>query len=181
MAADHFATLRVPRQPWLDEQVLRASFQRLAGETHPDAEEGDNERFVALNEAWQTLRSPARLLRHFLELEHPDVLTSADMNAGVDPGLFMEIADTQQRAAALAGRIADAKSPLTLAVLERERVTLRERLQSLTDRVDEATRAAHERIIASEAEPEVLVDELKQLVFLERWAAQLRERELALA
>src|SRR5688572_4435679 len=125
MMADCFQLLELPRQPWLDEDVVRAQFQRLAGAAHPDGQQGDNAQFVALNQAWQTLRSPTTRLRHFLEITHPEALQHATSNPAASADLFMDIAEAQQRANAIAARLAEAKSPLARAVLEPERLAAR--------------------------------------------------------
>src|SRR5687767_12320529 len=93
MPADCFQLLELPRQPWLDEDRVREQFQRLAGAAHPDGASGDNAQFVALNQAWQTLRSPTARLRHYLELAHPEVLPPAGTSSAVSADLFMDIAE----------------------------------------------------------------------------------------
>src|SRR5690348_8355916 len=132
MALDYFALLEMPRQPWLEEDAVRAQFQRLAAAAHPDGGGGDSARFVALNEAWQTLRSPTTCLRHYLELTNPELLRPSGAMAGSNGDLFMDIAEAQQRATAVAARIAEARTPLARAILEPERIAARERLEQLT-------------------------------------------------
>ena len=74
---DHFAVLGIPRTAWVDAEELKTRFHRLSAERHPDAAGGTGAAFTELNAAWQSLREPAGCLRHFLELEHPQLLTTA--------------------------------------------------------------------------------------------------------
>ena len=181
MALDYFALLELPRQPWLEEDAVRAQFQRLAATAHPDGGGGDGARFVALNEAWQALRSPTNCLRHYLELTNPESLQATGAMAGTHGDLFMEIAEAQQRAAAVASRLAEARAPLARAILETERIAARERLEQLTSRVSEQTKAIHRQLRGDSPTPAELASALNQLVFLEKWNNQLRERLLALS
>jgi hypothetical protein len=181
MAADYFALLALPRRPWLEEEQVRENFQRLAASAHPDGSGGDNARFVALNEAWQTLRSPMSRLRHYLELTAPELLPHPGSQPAANADLFMEIAEAQQCAGAVAGRLAAAKSPLARALLEPEKAAARERLESLAAQVARETAVIHEVLREGAAPPAALATALGQLVFFEKWSAQLRERLLALA
>ena len=178
---DYFTLLEVPRQPWLEEDAVRAQFQRLAATAHPDGSGGDNARFIALNEAWQALRTPTTRLRHYLELTSPEVLQSSGSMAGVNGDLFMDIAEVQQRATAIGARIAEARTPLARAILEPERIATRERLQQMTSSVSEQAAAIHEQLRGVAPTPAELASSLNQLVFLEKWNNQLRERLLALS
>ena len=181
MSPDYFALLELPRQPWLDEEAVRAQFQRFGATAHPDGGGGDGARFVALNEAWQTLRSPTARLRHYLELAHPELLHSAGGMAGANADLFMQIAEAQQQANSFATRLATTRSPLSRALLETERVALQARLEGLASQVDQQTEEIHKQLRASTADPSQLASALHQLVFLEKWSKQLRERLLGLA
>lgn len=180
MTFDAFEVLQLPRHSWLDEERVREQFQKLAAEAHPDGGHGSESRFVALNEAWQILRSPTARLRHYLELTSPGVLASREPAAPTNADLFMEIAEAQQRATAVAAKLADAKSPLSRAVLEPERLTSRQQLEALHVKVAEETALLHGRIKDANATAAELGNVLKQLVFLEKWSAQLRERLVGL-
>src|SRR5581483_10527608 len=64
-------------RPWLDPDALKEKFLTLSTTVHPDRAHhlGDDdrsaaqERYVALNAAYQGLREPKDRLRHLLELE----------------------------------------------------------------------------------------------------------------
>jgi hypothetical protein len=180
MVVDCFQLLELPRRPWLDEKEVRAQFQRLAGAAHPDGQQGNNAQFVALNQAWQTLRSPTTRLRHYLELTDPEALQNTASSPAVSADLFMEIAEAQQRANAIAARWAEAKSPLARAILEPERMATRKQLEALASKVAEESNRLHRQLQADAHLPAQLAAALSQLIFLEKWSGQLRERLVAL-
>ena len=74
---DAFALLDEPRRPWLDADALKAKFLARSAEVHPDrvhsAPEVERaaaqERYTALNAAFNTLRETKDRLHHLLELE----------------------------------------------------------------------------------------------------------------
>jgi DnaJ-domain-containing protein 1 len=71
---DYFALLHEPRRPWLDPHALKATFLRLAAQSHPDKAGPDdkaaaNQRYTDLNAAYHCLLDPKERLRHLLELE----------------------------------------------------------------------------------------------------------------
>lgn len=178
---DCFQILQIPRAPWIDEAATRDQFQRMAGAVHPDAGHSNPEAFVALNHAWQTLKSPTTRLRHFLELEHPEVLAAAPSHPAISGDLFMEVAAAQQEATSVCGKLAAAQSPLTRAVLESARAACKKRIDGVSAKVAAEIGAIHLRVQAKEQTPTALAACLGELVFLEKWAAQLREKALGLA
>ena len=180
MPNDYFQVLQVPRGPWLDESVLRESFQRLAAVAHPDLAGGSNARFAELNAAWQTLREPAARLRHYLELEHPETLSALQHTPTELSELFMDIADKQQTASRLLAELGNATSPLARALLEPRRVALRKQIQALAVQIAEQTGAIHGALQGDALAPAGLAAGLNQLVFLDKWAEQVRETALAL-
>lgn len=74
---DYFAELGEARRPWLDESSLHARFLKLSAACHPDRVHGAStaerdsaqERFTALNAAYQCLRQPRSRVAHLLALE----------------------------------------------------------------------------------------------------------------
>lgn len=180
MSVDHFAILGVPRCPWLDEALVRDQFQRRAAILHPDGAASESAEFIALNSAWQCLRSPTARLRHYLELEHPEVLQSPPGTAPVSGDLFMQVAEAQQQAGVVSARFADAKIPLARALLEPQRVTTRALVDAVAARVAAQIAALHQRVQAPDATSADLAECLGHLAFLEKWSAQLRERAFAL-
>jgi curved DNA-binding protein CbpA len=85
---DSFSVLGEPRRPWLDPEALKEKFHALSSEVHPDRVHGAseaerraaNERYTALNAAYQCLREPRQRLAHLIELER-----------GVRPGVIQTV------------------------------------------------------------------------------------------
>ena len=172
---DHFATLGIPRATWADAEELKAHFHRLSAKRHPDAAGGSGAAFTELNAAWQALREPAGCLRHFLELEHPQLLATAGQTPPELADLFMDIAALRQTAQKFGAKFAAASSPLTKAMLEPERVALRTRAATLTSEIE--ARAAHitGALQADALSPKQLATSLASLVFLGKWSGLLAE------
>lgn len=177
---DFFAALGIPRAARVGAEELRSRFHKLSAERHPDAMGGDGAAFTELNAAWQALRKPAGCLRHFLELEHPDALTSAGQTPAELADLFMDIAAFRQAAQKFAAKYSAATSPLTKAVLEAERIALCTRLAALAANVEARTEHCLLTLRSEAAEPSQLATVLTVLVFFEKWSAQLAEVKLSL-
>ncbi len=179
---DHFAALGIARSPWVDVEELKSRFHSLSAQQHPDAAGGSAEAFANLNAAWQTLREPAGCLRHFLELEHPDALAAA--STGQAPAeladLFMDIAGVRQSAQKFSAKISAASSPITKAMLEPERITLRTKLDSLATELTARTTRITSTLRDSATTPQQLASSLASLVFLGKWSALLAELRLPL-
>ena len=180
MPLDCFRTLQLPRRPWLDEAAVRDRFHQLAADVHPDVAEGSAGEFADLNQAWQTLRSPASRLRHFLELEHPDQLHPTQFTVPKDPELFMQVSELQHTAKALASELTESKSPLSRALLEPRRLKLLQMIERLGTEVAGQIAAVHRVIQSPHPTPESLASALNELIFLEKWNGQLRESHLAM-
>jgi len=177
---NHFAVLGISRAAWVDAEELKTRFHRLSAKRHPDAAGGDSAAFTELNAAWQTLREPAGCLRHFLELEHPNVLPAAGQTPAELADLFMDIAAFRQAAQKLGAKYSTATSPLTKAVLEAERVALHTRLTVLAADVETRTEQSLATLRSDATLPSQLATLLASLVFLAKWTAQLAELRLGL-
>jgi len=172
---DHFAVLGVPRAAWLDPEDLKERFHRLSAQQHPDASGGSAEAFTDLNAAWQTLRDPAKCLRHFLELEHPAALATSEQTPVELADLFMEIAAFRQAAQRLAARHSAATSPLSRALLEPERIALSSRADSLASTVAGRSEKVIAALKGGGLAPEQLSALHTSLVFLSKWNTLLAE------
>ncbi len=176
---DHFSVLGIPRAPQVDAEVLKERFHRLGAAAHPDGG-GADAAFATVNEAWQTLRTAAGCLRHFLELEHPDALAITAQTPPELGDLFMEIAGLQHAVRQFSARRAQLASPIGRALIEPERLRLVENVRSLSFQVAERTGAACAGVRAGANEPANLAHLLAHLVFLGKWEREVREMELAL-
>jgi hypothetical protein len=180
MPLDCFKILQMPRQPWLEEAEVRDRFHQLAASAHPDVAAGSTGEFADLNHAWQTLRSPASRLRHYLELEYPTQPPAAPFTVPASPDLFMQVSELKQTANALVSERSESKSPLARALLEPRRLALLQAAEHLESAVAGEIAAVHQRIQRPQPSLESLTEALNELVFLEKWGAQLRETRLAL-
>ena len=173
---DHFSALGIPRAPWVDAEVLKERFHRVGAEAHPDGG-GSSAAFAAVNEAWQTLRTAAGCLRHFLELENPDTLAIAARTPQELADLFMEIAAVRQAVNQYVAEREQAGSPLGRALLEPARLGLVEKIGALSAQI--AAKSAEAIREVRTAEPARLAELLARLVFLGKWDAQVRELGVA--
>ena len=176
---DHFAVLGLARAPWVDAEALKERFHRLGAKNHPDAADGSSPAFAEINAAWQTLRDPAKCLRHYLEMEHPASLAGVDGTPPDIADLFMDIAAFLPDAQHFAARNA-AGSPLSRALLEPERIALRNRLDSLAASVAARMEAITARLREETLTSGELATLLASLVFLGKWSPQLAEARLSL-
>lgn len=174
---DHFAALGIPRAPWVDGEVLKERFHRVGAEAHPDGG-GSSAAFAAVNEAWQTLRTAAGCLRHFLELEHPDALAPAGHAPPELADLFMEIAGVRQAVNQFVAEREQAGSPLGRALLEPARLGLVEKIGELSAEIASKSAEAIGEVRTAEAARQAEL--LGRLVFLGKWEAQVRELGVAI-
>ncbi len=172
-----FELLGLPERPDLTDEELRTAFRGIGGGAHPDAG-GDTRHFEKLQEAHSLLSSPARRLRHWLELRGFPV----DPRGAIDPGLmdlFGRVGDAVAKAENLVRRRTAARSALGMALLEEETRRSCEELERLIASVGEEIRIRTERFPQLrgeggpfEGDPAALV---RDLLFLERWRSSLRK------
>jgi len=176
---DPFALLGLPRKPWLDEAAIRAAFQKRARELHPDAPDGDAEKFAPLNAANAAISDPAARLQLLSGLDAPHALP-ADVEFGFRIGSMVRDAD-----AAVAG-LAAARNTLERAMASTEVARVRTALEALARELELRLEQSREELRVLDAvwpdvEPRALATLAAEFRFLQRWRAQIRERELALS
>lgn len=177
---DHFATLGLPRQPWLEDAAVKEAFQRLSARHHPDATGGSEQAFSELNTAWQTLRDPAPCLRHWLELTSPETLQTPASPSELGD-LFMEVASAIQSAERLRTKRTAATTPLARALLEPERISARQSLESAREKLTSAQDNILSELRTGSADAAQLGLLHHRLVFLGKWSAQVREALMTIA
>jgi DnaJ-domain-containing protein 1 len=199
---DHFSVLGEPRRPWLDPEAVKEKFHSLSAEVHPDRVHGAseaerraaNERYTALNAAYQCLREPRLRLAHLLELvrgSRPEVVQSVPADL---MNLFFEVGQHLKSADAFLAENTKATSPLL-------KVQLFARGQEISERLAAARRSLAEREAvlgfelrqldedwltgARSARRAAVLDRLEEvyrlLSYFSRWNAQLQERIVQLA
>jgi len=199
---DHFATLGVPRRPWLDPESLKEKFHNLSASVHPDRVHGAaaevrrvaGDRYSDLNAAYQCLRDPKARLQHLIVLEKGG--KPGDSNRIPDDLLrwFEEIGGLLRLADSLIAEKGLFSAPVLkvqfmeqalplMQKLNELQSSLKERLHQLDSQLQRLDDAWEESGSAQENR-DGLVQEAEHLYhlygFIERWRAQLHERAFQL-
>lgn len=162
-----------PRLAITDDE-LRAAFRQAGKTSHPDAGGAEAE-FAALREAYETLASPSRRLRHWLELRG----VNAEARGSVAPALmdlFTTVGTATQRAETLVRQRTEARSTLALALLERETHASRQAVETALADVETAIQreCATFPSLENDTDPSAAAETVRNLAFLEKWRATLR-------
>lgn len=169
-----FETLGIDPGLVIGDEALRSAFREAGKTAHPDAGGGEAE-FAALREAFEVLSSPARRLKHWLEMRGMALEARGTVAAGL-MDLFGDVGAATQRAEEVVRRRGAAKSALGLAMLEAETQECRESVERALRRVGEAIESecaafpGYER----EADADAASKTVRNLTFLEKWQAGLR-------
>jgi curved DNA-binding protein CbpA len=174
---DAFEMLGLPRRPWLETRDVRAAFQRLSRDLHPDAAGGDAGRFVALNAAQAALSHPGARLRLLAGESSPGAGGASSLG---DAELFMVVGAIVQKARALRTKSAGATSALSRALLAADASRMCGDIDAGIGRIDAALGAAEERLRAmDEIWPAVSVADLLTLAAqfdrLLKWKSELAD------
>jgi curved DNA-binding protein CbpA len=202
---DYFALLDEPLRPWLNADALKAKFLARSAEVHPDrvhsAPEAERsaaqERYTALNAAFNTLREPKDRLHHLLELElgtKPGGLQSTPPEL---TDLFFEVGRLCRDVDFFLMEKGRANSPLLKVKMFQRAMdwttqlnALQARLNAKRGELETELQAMDAAWVAAPSEPEArraalplakLEQLYRTLSFLGRWAGQLQERVVQLA
>jgi curved DNA-binding protein CbpA len=200
---DSFALLDEARRPWLDPDRLKQKFLDLSSQYHPDrvhAARPDEkaavqDRYVALNAAYQCLSDPKSRLRHLLELELNAKPEEIQQIPGDLMDLFMGLGLLTRQIDAFLKQKAAATSPLLKVQLFEQNEAWSDQLikfqKGITARRDhllaELKQLDADWIVAepSSARRAALLKRLEEfyrlLSYFARWTAQLQERLVHLA
>lgn len=171
-----FEILGIEPSLTIGEDALRTAFREAGRLVHPDAG-GDDREFAKLRDAFETLSSPSRRLKHWLELRGTPAEARGTMEAAV-MDLFSEVGAVTQRAESLIRKRVETKSALGLAMLERETHVCREAVGKAVRQVEAVI--ARECAVFPELESAGAPDvdaaskTARNLAFLEKWRAGLR-------
>jgi curved DNA-binding protein CbpA len=174
---DAFEVLGITRRLNLSEEELRAAFREAGKRVHPDAG-GDEAAFAELQQAFATLLSPSKRLKHWLLLQGH----SGDDRGTISPevmDLFSPIGGIVQQADSLIRKRSGARSALGLALLENETQTCREAIEGGIGTLETAIAsqvAGFPAIEAGKTPPDQAGQQARNLAFLEKWRASLQER-----
>ncbi len=175
---NYFKILQQPEQLALDLDTLKEKYQQLAGANHPD-KGGDETVFRDIGVAYDSLKSLHLRIKHLLELNGHTVESRGTVSDSV-MNFFMPIGDLVQSVDTHHKAFEQAKSALAKAMLAPKTMELQDQLEKQIDALD-----AEEQTIASSITSQTqAIDEIaeplqiaaRDLTFLNRWKAQLREK-----
>jgi DnaJ-domain-containing protein 1 len=201
---DYFSLLNEPQRPWLDPDALKQKFLVLSAEVHPDRvhnadpaeKEAAQQRYTAINTAYNNLREPKERLRHLLELElgaKPKDIQSipADLM-----DLFLEVSQLCRQTDSFLAEKRAATSPLVqvqmfergqdwteeLMALQTRLNSLREGLESDLKTIDADWAAAEKPTAVARGATLHRLEEMYRLFsYIARWGSQIQERIVQLA
>ena len=185
---DYFALLDEPRQPWLDEETIKAKFFALSTSVHPDRvhalpdteRKTAHDRYTQLNAAYHCLREPKERLRHLLELQVGRKPAPVQQVPAELVELFFEIGHATRGADEFLKRKASITSPLLLVGLFDEGQNISERLAGLRDNLTARQNQLTNELQTLNDDWQQRLERLEQiqqtLSYLHRWTAQLQER-----
>jgi curved DNA-binding protein CbpA len=173
---DHpFQLLGIEPALVIDPDRLRERFREAGRSVHPDGG-GSEAGFSALREAFDTVASPARRLKLWLELRGE----APDSRGSLDPelmDLFSDISEATRQAEGLIRRREDRRSALGLALLERETLQCRDSIERVLALLDGAIERQCASFAAWQAAAGVAPEApgvARNLAFLEKWKFSLQ-------
>jgi len=136
---DCFALLGEPRRPWLDAEALKNKFLLLSAEVHPDRvhnsgpleKQAAQDRYTAVNAAYQCLRHPKERLRHLLQLELGTRPAEVEQILPEMMDLFLQVSERCRQADAFLADKEKTNSPLLQVALFEPGQKLLEQLNAL--------------------------------------------------
>lgn len=171
---NYFNLLEIEPAVQIDLDILSDHHKKMAAAAHPDhSEQGDDSQYRLVNTAYHTLKSDSKRIIHLMEINK----LHYEKRGTVSDHLmdhFMSTAKTVQDTDAFLRKKSTATSPLTVALLESESQQLQEEISSHIDSIGNAKTATLSH--ASIEQTEQLANAARDLTFLEKWQAQLKER-----
>lgn len=195
MSLDPFALFELEPGPALDADALKERFARATAESHPDkfaqvpeAERlAAEERYAALNRAYQTLIDPRARLLALYELtsggKPRDVqrIPPGTMDLFIEVGqMCQELDQFLEKKRAAGGALERAALMGEELALQDSLLTLRGKLEKLGATLEDDLAALDVRWRAGDRDIHVLEVVYRKYSYLARWRQQLEEREIAL-
>ena len=199
---DCFALLGEPRRPWLDPEALKKKFHLLSAEVHPDRVHGSGplekqaaqDRYTAVNAAYQCLRHPKERLRHFLQLELGTRPAEVEQIFPEMMDLFLQVSERCRQADAFLADKEKTNSPLLqvalfepgqklleqLNALQKEIQTRHQGLEAELMKLDEQW--SEDTSISTRSKILTRLEELYRLFsYFGRWTGQIQARIIQLS
>lgn len=170
---NYFKLFDVGQTTTIDLEKLSTHHKKLAAEHHPDNpdKDGDDGYYRLINIAYETLKSDSKRLVHLMELEG----IHYDKRGTVSDHLmdhFMSTAQILQDTDAFLRKKSATTSALAIALLESESQQFQEQISEQIDAIETEKSATLEKASLNEQ----LGNAARDLAFLEKWQAQLKER-----
>lgn len=174
---NYFNLLDVKQSPHIDLQTLAENHQRLAATHHPDRPDNtsNNNQYRLINTAYATLKSPSKRLAHLMELEGIPYEKRGTVSDHL-MDIFMSTAQLLQDTDAFLRKKSAASSILVKALLETESQQLQEHISTQIDTIENEKSATLQNATLTEN----IANAARDLAFLEKWQAQLKERYASL-
>jgi len=178
---NYFSLLDIEPVVNIDLEKLSDHHKKLAAQHHPDSPEssGDDTQYKLINTAYKALKSPAKRLTHLIEIAG----VAYDKRGTVSDhllDLFMSTAQLLQDADAFLRKKSGTTSALALALLAGESQQLQEQLGKQIEIIDNEQADTLEQATEKEQNNLSLENSARDLAFLEKWQAQLKERYASL-
>ena len=183
---DFFILFAQPRQPWLEQDVLKEKHHQLTRQAHPDVRRGDTSKnFEEINEAYRVLSDPKQRIEHLLALEG-DVVARQDQALPADlQDYFLQIATLRQQIQRVFVEMGEISSAIKLSLVKNDLLQFQkqigELLGQLTSSYDDCLRGLRELNEVWKANRNDAIPQLRALhdrmAYLSRWIAQLKETE----
>lgn len=192
---DHFAAFALTPRPWIDLDALRETFARQSAELHPDKHQGKpatelagiEQRYAALNKAYQVLREPKERLLFLYQLETggkpSDVqrIPPGTMDLFVEVGQLCQKVDAHLKAKTAATTALEKAGVMVAGLDAQEELTaMQQKLGDYTRKLDEELLALDAQWVAGEKKPDQLETLYRKYSYVWRWQQQLEERLVAL-
>ena len=170
-----FETLGIEPRLVIEREELNQAFREAGKTAHPDAG-GSEEGFAALQAALETLTSPAKRLKAWLEVKGVEVVARGSIgNELMDE--FGPVGEVTMQAEAVIRKREAAQTALAKAMLENETQLCREALEATISRIEgfiEGICSRFEGLEQSDSIDPSAVEWHRDLTFLEKWQASLR-------
>jgi len=165
----------------IDLEKLSDQHKKLAALHHPDRQDrsGDDSQYKLINIAYKTLKSPAKRLMHMMDIAGTDYTKRGTVSDHL-LDLFMSTAKLLQDADAFLRKKSNTTSALALALLEGESQQIQELLGKQIEIIETEQSSSIQQAAQSADNNNSLEHSARDLAFLEKWQAQLKERYASL-
>lgn len=174
---NYFKLLNIEQATIIDLDTLSDHHKKLAAKHHPDTPGNNNDdtNYKLINTAYANLKSPSKRLAHIMLLAGTHYNKRGTVSDHL-MDLFMSTAQLLQDTDQFLRKKSSTTSTLALALLEGESQQLQELLGKQIESIEIEQSATLEKAVQATS----LESAARDLAFLEKWQAQLKERYASL-